>query len=125
MRRVGPSTLRVSSDGRVRIAVRCSAGCRGTLRLVEQRRGLRERRVGEVAYAGIGSLVLRPRIARYARALAGCRGGLKVRAVLHVTGREPTAGYGQGFGVYRIASRSHCRRGGGPAFTPRRRGPRP
>lgn len=37
VRRAGPGRLRVTAGRRVRVRVRCSAGCQGTLRLVEQR----------------------------------------------------------------------------------------
>jgi hypothetical protein len=129
VRRAGSALLRVAPDARVRVALRCPHGCRGTLRLVEQRRGRRERPAGQVRYvAGAGSVVVRPRIARYARALAGCSGGLRVAAILHPIGarRGPaTSDLGHGFGTFRIVSRSRCRHAGGPAFTPRQPGPRP
>ena len=126
VRRAGPSRLRVQTDGRVRIALRCPHGCRGVLRLVQQRHGRRERPVASVPYASAaGSLVLRPRIARYARALAGCSGGMRLSAILHPVGDTPVRGLGKGLGAYRIVSRSRCRRGGGPPFTGRQPGPRP
>jgi hypothetical protein len=76
VRRAGPGRVRVAPDGRVAIRVRCPIGCQGILRLVEQRRGGRERLVGSVEFVSRGGApVLRPRIARYARALAGCPGG--------------------------------------------------
>lgn len=112
VRRAGSGRVRVAPDLRVSIRVRCPKGCRGTLRLVEQRRGSRERLIGSVDYASAGgSFVLRPRIARYARALAGCRGGLRAVAKVHHTGDRT-----KGLGVYRILSRTRCRHTGGPAF---------
>ncbi|MEY2515157.1 MAG: hypothetical protein QOJ89_2515 [bacterium] len=117
VRRAGTGHVRVKPDGHVRIRVRCPAGCRGTLRLVQQRRGRRERRIASVDFVSPGGspFVLRPRIARYARALAGCKGGLRAVAEVH----RPNDGT-TGLGAYRIRSRSSCRRSGGPAFaTPR------
>jgi len=113
VRRAGPSRLRIAPDGRVRIRVYCSAGCRGTLRLVEQRRGGRERLIGRADYvlAPGARRIVPVRIAHYARALAGCRGGL--RAVAQV--RRP-GDRAKGLGAYRIVSSSRCRRTGGPAF---------
>jgi hypothetical protein len=120
MRRAGSGRVRVAADHRVSVRVRCPSGCRGTLRLVQQRRGRRERRVGGVAFvSGAGSFVLRPRIARYARALAGCSGGLRAVAQIHRTNDGTT-----GLGAYRILSRSSCRRTGGPAFAAPRPWPR-
>jgi hypothetical protein len=108
---------------RVTIALACAAGCRGTLRLVQQRRSRRERVVGDADYGSAASTVLvRPAIARFARALAGCPGGLRVAAVLYPTG---SSGRGKGLGAYRITSRARCRRSGGPSFTSPRPGPRP
>ncbi|HEV7808054.1 MAG TPA: hypothetical protein VGO80_19720 [Solirubrobacteraceae bacterium] len=116
VRRAGAGRVRVASDHRVSIRVRCPSGCRGTLRLVQQRRGRRERRIGSVDFVSTANtFTLRPRIARYARALAGCRGGLRAVAQIHRTNDRTT-----GLGAYRILSRSSCRRSGGPAFaTPR------
>jgi hypothetical protein len=129
VRRAGSALLRVAPDGRVRVALRCPHGCRGTLRLVEQRRGRRERPVGQVRYVtGAGTTVARPQIAPYARALAGCGGGLRVAAILHpIGGRNgpATSDLGHGFGTFRIVSRSRCRHTRGPSFTKRQRGPRP
>jgi hypothetical protein len=123
VRRSGPARLRIASDGRVTIALACAAGCRGTLRLVQQRRSRRERVVGDADYGSAASTVLvRPAIARFARALAGCPGGLRVAAVLYPTG---SSGRGKGLGAYRITSRARCRRSGGPSFTSPRPGPRP
>ena len=127
MRRASPSRLSSTPSGRVSIGLRCPAGCRGTLRLVQQRRGGRERRVGSVDYvSGAGRFVVRPRIAAYARALAGCPGGLRVNAVLFPAADDRTvAATGKGLGAYRISSRSRCRRTGGPAFRAPAPGPRP
>ena len=127
VRRSGPSRLRATPSGRVGLGLRCPAGCRGTLRLVQQRRRGRERRVATVDYAnGAGRFVVRPRIAPFARALAGCSGGLRVNAVLFPAADDRTAAApGKGLGVYRIGSRARCRRGGGPAFRAPFSGPRP
>lgn len=126
VRRSGAGRVRIARDGRARIALRCAEGCRGALRLVQQRRGRRERTVGQADYAhGPGTVVVRPRIAGYARALAGCSGGLRVSAVLFPSRNTPRARGPRGLGAYRITSSSRCRRSGGPAFTPPRRGPRP
>lgn len=129
LRRSGPGRLRIARDGRVTIALRCTNGCRGTLRLVQQRRGGRERLVGEADYGSAANPVLvRPRIARYARALAGCSGGLRLVARLHPVGDDQTsagAGRGKGLGAYRIGSRARCRHSGGPPFTAPQPGPRP
>lgn len=129
VRRSGPARLRVARDGRVTIALRCKAGCRGTLRLLQQRGGRRERLVGRADYGGgAGTVLARPRIARYARALAGCRGGLRAVALLHPVGDDHTSvssARGKGLGAYRIVSRARCRRTGGPSFTAPRGGPRP
>ena len=128
-RRAKPRRLRVQRGGRVTIALRCPQGCRGTLRLVQQRRGRRERLVGHADYGGdAGTVLARPRIARYARALAGCRGGLRAVGLLHPVGDDHSsvgAGRGKGLGSYRIVARARCRRTGGPPFTAPRRGPRP
>jgi hypothetical protein len=126
LRRAGAGRLRVGRDGRVRIALRCADGCRGTLRLVQQRRGHRERLIGAAPYShGPGTAVARPAIARYARALAGCPGGLLASAVLFASHGAPTTPGPRGLGAYRITSSAHCRRSGGPPFTSPRRGPRP
>jgi hypothetical protein len=129
VRRVSSGHVRVLRDGRISIHLRCARGCRGTLRLVQQRRGGRERLVGRASYAGAaGTVVVRPRIARYAKALAGCSGGLRVTALLHPAGDdEPFLGGDRGtsLGAYRIASGTRCARSGGPAFTAPRGGPRP
>jgi hypothetical protein len=115
------SRLRVARDRSVRVDLRCAAGCRGELRLVEQRRGRRERLVGSVAFVGDpGRVSVRPQIARWARARAGCRGGLRVAAVLFPHGAPR-----RGLGYYRIVSRSRCRRTGGPAFRAPSPAPRP
>jgi hypothetical protein len=116
VRRAGSSRVRVAADGRVSIRVSCPNGCRGTLRLVEQRRGRRERRIASADFvSGARTFVVRPRVARYARALAGCRGGLRAVAQVHRPGDAT-----KGLGAYRILSHSSCRRTGGPAFaTPR------
>lgn len=127
LRRSGSGRVRVARDGRVRIALRCAKGCRGTLRLVQERRGGRQRLIGEAAYShGPGTLAVRPRIAGYARALAGCSGGLRANAVVFVsdTSTTPRSSERVSLGAYRIASSARCRRGG-PAFTVARRGPRP
>ena len=120
-RRAGSGRVRVAPDRRVSIRVRCPAGCRGTLRLVEQRRGRRERVIGSRDFVSAGgSFVLRPRIASFARSLAGCSGGLRAVAQVHRDNRT------KGLGTYRILSRSRCRRTGGPAFAaPRPWPPRP
>jgi hypothetical protein len=121
VRRAGSGRVRVAVDRRVSIRVRCPSGCRGTLRLVQQRRGRRERRIGSAEFVRSdgASFVVRPRIARYARALAGCRGGLRAVAQVH----RPNDG-ATGLGAYRILSRSSCRRTGGPAFAAPRPWPR-
>ncbi len=129
VRRAGSSRLRVTRRMTVRIALRCPHGCRGTLRLVEQRRGRRERPIGQAPYATPGgTVVVRPRIAGYARARAGCAGGLRVAAIVHPIGAHngpPTSDLGRGLGTFVIVSKSRCRRAGGPAFTKRQHGPRP
>jgi len=127
VRRSSPSRLSSTRSGRVSIGLRCPAGCRGTLRFVQQRRGGRERRVASVDYAsGAGTFVVRPRIAAYARALAGCSGGLRVNAVLFPAADDRTVpAPGRGLGAYRISSRSRCRHTGGPAFKAALPGPRP
>lgn len=114
IQRSGPGLLRVARDGRVRIGLRCVSGCLATLRLVQQRSGNLERLVGSVGFAlsRHGSAVKRVRIARYARALAGCPGGLRVQAVL-----QPFNEHSRGLGSYRIRSYTRCRRRGGPGFT--------
>ena len=121
VRRVGSGRVRVSPSGRAPIRVRCPSGCRGTLRLVQQRRGRRERLIGSADFAASAgrSFVLRPRIARWARSLAGCTDGLRAVAQVH----RPNDGT-TGIGAYRILSRSSCRRGGGPAFAAPRPWPR-
>jgi hypothetical protein len=129
VRRAGSALLRVAPDRGVRVALRCPHGCRGTLRLVEQRRGRRERPVGQVQYAtSAGTTIAQPQIAPYARALAGCAGGLRVAAILHPIGSRngpATSDLGHGFGTFRIVSRSRCRHMRAPAFTKRQPGPRP
>jgi len=129
VRRASSGRVRVQRDGRVSIRLRCARGCHGTLRLVQQRRGGRERLVGRASYAGdAGTVAVRPRIARYAKALAGCSGGLRVIALLHPAGDdEPFVGADRGtsLGPYRIASGMRCKRSGGPPFTAPRGGPRP
>jgi len=129
VRRASSSRLYVSSSGRVRITLRCPAGCRGTLRLVQQRRGGRERLVGQMAYLAPRASIVNPRVASYARRLAGCKGGLRVVAKYHPRGDDDhesvRSGLGTGLGAYRIFSGSRCRRTGGPPFTAPRPGPRP
>ena len=111
MRRAGTARLRVAS-AKVRIALRCPQGCRGTLRLVEQRSRRRERIVGNARYAsGAGRFVLSVPVARFARGLAGCSRGLRVHAALYPDGERR-----RGLGTYRIVSRAACRRTGGPRF---------
>lgn len=111
VRRAGPALLRVANAG-VRIAMRCPKGCRGTLRIVEQRSRGRERIVGDARYvAGAGRLVVRVPIARFARRLAGCSHGLRVQAVLH-----PDAEQRRGLDTYRLTSRAPCRPTAGPKF---------
>lgn len=123
VRRSGRARLRVTRDRRVRIGLRCRAGCRGRLRLVQQRSGQRQRVVAETDYAAARNTttIVRPRIAAYARALAGCSGGLRIDALLYAHGSYTS----RGLGSYRISSRSRCRRSGGPTFTPSARPPRP
>ncbi len=115
IRRAGPSRLRASRDGVVRVPIRCgSTGCRATLRLVQQRSGRAERLIASAGFArsGRGTVVTRMRLPRYARELAGCDRGLLVRAVLW-----PFSEHSRGLGSYRIVSPARCRRGGGPPFT--------
>jgi len=124
VRRSGSGPLRIARDRTIRVSLRCPAGCpagcRGTLRLVQQR-GSRERVVGGLAFvSGRQRFALHPRIARYARALAGCRGGILVKAVLFAH-----AGTRSSLGRYRLVSRSPCRRSGGPPFTAPLPAPRP
>jgi len=115
------SRLRVARDGHLRIDLRCAAGCRGELRLVEQRRGGRERLIDSTGFVGDpGRVALRPQIARWARARAGCRGGLRVAAVVFLHGERR-----RGLGFYRLVSRSRCRRTGGPGFKAPLPAPRP
>jgi len=118
VRRAGSGRVRVAPDSRVSIRLRCPEGCRATLRLFEQRRGGRERLVATKQFSG-GSkaFTVRPRIARYARALAGCRGGLRTVARVY-----NSSGRAKAIGAYRILSRSRCSRIGGPAFTRPRQG---
>jgi hypothetical protein len=121
VRRTGSGRLAVRRDGTARIALRCPKGCRGTLRLVQQRKGGRERTVGSASYASAaGDVVLRPALARFARGLAGCAGGLRVAAILFATDERR-----RGLGNYRIVSRARCRRSGGPAFKAPLPAPRP
>jgi hypothetical protein len=115
-----------ASDGRVRIALRCEHGCRGTLRLVQQRAGRRERLVGEAAYraragAGLGARQARPVRAaarRLPRRLARERDRVCVAHTRETSGRAGSAPTG-------FVSGSPCRRTGGPPFAKARRGPRP
>ncbi len=126
VRRSGAGRVRVGSDGRVRIALRCAEGCRGTLRLVQQRRGGRERLIGEASYAhGPGTVSVRVPVAAYARALAGCAGGLRANAINFPSSTSPRTVGPRGLGAYRITSSARYRRSGGPAFAKARRGPRP
>ncbi len=126
LRRSGSGRLRAGSDGRVRIALHCEQGCRGTLRLVQQRAGRRERLVGEAAYGHApGPVVVRVRLAAYARRLAGCAGGLRANAIVFASRNTPGNLGSRGLGAYRITSASTCRRTGGPPFSNPRRGPRP
>ncbi|MDX6537812.1 MAG: hypothetical protein QOD37_2153, partial [Gaiellales bacterium] len=129
VRRASPGRVRVGHDGQVVVELRCPAGCRGTLRFVEQRPGRRERLAGRGEYlTSAGRAVVRVRLARWARRLAGCSDGLRVAAIVHPVGADfkiATAGRGKGLGAYRIVSRARCRRGSGPAFTAPRPGPRP
>ena len=112
VRRAGSNGLR-ARHGMVRIALRCPEGCRGTLRLVQRRPGRRERIVAEARYAGTpGNVVLRPKLASFARGLAGCSGGLRVIAVLHGAGEQR-----HDLGTYRIASGARCRHARGPAYS--------
>ncbi|MDX6677599.1 MAG: hypothetical protein QOE31_1651 [Solirubrobacteraceae bacterium] len=121
VRRAGPGRLHVGPHGGVRIALRCPQGCRGTLRLVQQRKGGRERIAAATDYvAAAGGLVVRPQLARFARGLAGCSGGLKLSAVLFAAGERR-----RGLGDYRVVSRARCRRSGGPPFTAAVAGSRP
>jgi hypothetical protein len=121
VRCAGSGRVRVEPDRRVSIRVRCPTGCRGTLRLVQQRRRHRERVIGSVDFVrASGTLALRPRIANWARSLAGCEGGLRAVAQVHRPVRET-----KGLGTYRILSRSRCRRTGGPAFKAPRPWPEP
>jgi hypothetical protein len=126
VRRAGSGRVRAGRNGFVRIALRCTEGCRGTLRLVQQRRGGRERLVGEAAYRhGSGTFAVRLRIASYARALAGCAGGLRANAIVFPARTTPRLHEPRGLGAYRIGSPARCRRSGGPPFAKARRGPRP
>lgn len=126
VRRAGPGRVRVVRDGRVPIALRCAEGCRGTLRLVQQRRGRRERLIGQATYTrGPGTAVVRVPVATYARALGGCAGGLRANAIVFPSRNTPRTVGQRGLGVYRLTSSARCRRTGGPAFTAPRRGPRP
>jgi hypothetical protein len=125
LRRAGTSRPRVAG-GRVRIALRCAHGCRGTLRLVQQRRGRRERLIGQAAYShGPGTAVVRVPVAGYARSLAGCSAGLRANAVVFPGGSSRYSRNQRGLGAYRIRSAARCRRTGGPPFAAPRRGPRP
>jgi hypothetical protein len=126
VRRSGSGRVRVGHDGLARVALRCAEGCRGTLRLVQQRRGRRERLIGEATYFhGAGTVVVRVRVATYARALAGCSGGLRATATVFPSRNSPRTLGPHGIGAYRLTSSARCRRTGGPPFTRPRRGPRP
>ncbi len=119
--RRGSARRRVRAGGRVPIALRCPKGCRGTLRLVQQASRGRERIAARIDYASrAGNVSLRPKLARFARSRAGCRGGMRVAARLFPVGERS-----RGLGYYRITARSRCRRGGGPRFAAPRPGPRP
>lgn len=126
VRRAGSGRVRVRADGRAGVALRCAEGCRGTLRLVQRRAGGRERIVGEAAYARrAGTVVVRVRVAAYARALAGCSGGLRAQAIVFPSRTTPRTTGRRELGAYRITSSAPCKRTGGPPFAKPRRGPRP
>ncbi len=67
VRRVSSGSMRVQRDGRVSIRLRCARGCHGTLRLVQQRSGGRERLVGRVSYGGAAGTVACARGSRATR----------------------------------------------------------
>jgi hypothetical protein len=104
VRRFGAGRVRVARDGRAPIALRCAHGCRGTLRLVQQRRGRSERLIGQATYVHRpGTALVRVPVARYARALAGCSGGLRANAVVFPIRASPLTGAQRGLGIYRIS----------------------
>jgi hypothetical protein len=118
--RSGSGPLPIARDKTIRVSLRCPAGCRGTLRLV-QRHGRRERVLGERAFVSARQrFAVHPPIARYATALAGCRRGIRVNAVLFThTGTRSS------LGTYRLISRTPCRRSTDPPFTAPLPAPRP
>jgi len=128
VKRSGSSRLRVRSDGRARFVLSCRDGCHGRLRIVQQR-GRLARLVGKADYSvGPGRVVVKPKIAKFARALAGCKGGVRVIALSQPAGTDDYKQAGEGTGIrvspYRLSSNSRCRRSG-PKFTTPKEGPRP
>jgi hypothetical protein len=126
VRRSGASQLRISASGHLKLGLRCPAGCRGTLRLVQQRGGHLERLAGSADYAqSAGTRALAATVAPFARALAGCAGGMHVRAVLYPAADEDVVSKRRTLGSYVLSSRSRCRRSGGPPFAAPLPAPRP
>ena len=64
------------------VPLACPAGCRGTLRIVQQR-GLRERIAARVEVSGRGALRIRLASRRYVTALAACGTGVRLFAKLY------------------------------------------
>ena len=116
--RTGSAHLRLDRTHAVRVTLACPAGCRGTLRLVQQR-GARERVAGQREVGGRGALSVRVQLAPYAAGLAACAGGLRVRATLYrdalpLPARNPRTALA--LGVLRVRSTGRCRHGAGPGF---------
>lgn len=116
--RTGSARLRLDRTHAVRVRLACPAGCRGTLRLVQQR-GSRERVAGQREVGGRGAISVRVQLAPYAAGLAACAGGLRLRATLYrdalpMPTRNPRTALA--LGVLRVRSSERCRHGAGPGF---------
>jgi hypothetical protein len=108
----------VGTDLRVPITLSCPAGCHGTLRLAEERRG-RQRLAARADLGGRGRMTVRVRLRRDAIGRAGCGAGLRLRATLYLdpTQFSPTQQMTSPAGVLRVRSRRGCRHLRSPAFT--------
>jgi len=113
----GSSRARLSPRG-VTVRVSCPAGCRGTLRLTQEHRR-NERLAGRREVSGRGTLTARVPLARYAAGLAGCGGGLRLRAYLDQTvypAAQRTTRSIQWLGLVRVSAAGRCRRLAAPPF---------
>lgn len=102
----------------VTVPLSCPAGCRGTLRLVQQR-GLREREAARADFSGRGAIRVRLPRRRFVAPLAACGRGLRLAVLVYRDHPPLPTEYPrskQQLGIVRVSSGGRCRHVTGPPF---------